>query len=64
MWGKRLSQDHMAAGLMIELVAKFLKCLRGIPSGNHGQSSQRATSMNSSEIEGGIGSLCFFRLSK
>ena len=58
------SQDDVTASLMINTIAGFGESPAKLVSRNQGQSSQMATSTISSSIGGGIGSLCFCRLSK
>ncbi len=57
-------QDHVTASLPVELVAQRPQSPDRLPAGDPGQTTQTATSTNSSVMEGGMGSSCALRLSR
>ena len=59
-----MSQDDVAAGLMVDLVSHFLEHADSVLAGADGQAAHADTSTTSSVIGGGIGSLCFLRLAR
>ena len=63
-WRRMLTENHVAARLVVKLVAELLQGgNQGLPR-NAGQPAQRLTSTISSLMEGGTGSPCFFKLSR
>ncbi len=59
-----MSQNNMAPCLVINLVPNLAKGFHSLFSRNQRRLLQKATSTISSSIGGGIGSLCFLRLSR
>jgi len=57
-----LTQDHVAPGLMVNLIALPLESPDDLVAGQNRQFAHRVTSTNSSSIGGGTGSPCFSRL--
>ncbi len=60
----RLTQDDVAAGLVVNFVPEFAKRADRVAAGDDRQSRQTATSTTSSVMAGGIGSPCLDKLSK
>src|SRR3990172_10445469 len=59
-----LPKDDVTSGLVIDLITDSRKCLDCLFTGNDRQLGHIATSIISSEIPGGTGSLCFLRLNR
>ena len=59
-----VAEDDVAAGLMVHHIAESLERPDGLLAGYHGQLRQVGTSTVSSQMDGGIGSSCFRRLSR
>lgn len=59
-----MPENNMAARLVVREIANLAQYLTQLFSRHYRQLAQIVTSTISSSIDGGIGSLCFFRLSK
>ena len=59
-----MAQDDVASALMIFRITDLQERLDRFATGNDGQLAHALTSTVSSWIDGGIGSLCFFKLSR
>jgi len=60
----RMSQNDMASSLMIERVANFTEGLDCLRSRTNRQPAHIGTSTTASVIGAGMGSPCFFKLSR
>ncbi len=59
-----MAENDVASGLVVLFVANLRKRPNGFATGYNRQLAQRATSTVSSQMVGGIGSPCFFKLSR
>jgi len=64
MWRFPVSQNLVAPGLVVNLVAQLGEDADGILTGDDRESAHTATSTTSSTIGGGIGSPCLARLAR
>jgi hypothetical protein len=63
-WRGWVAQDDVASRLMVQSITNFLQRFTEFLALDNRQFRQKLTSTNSSSIVGGMGSLCFLRLSK
>ena len=63
-WFDRLTEDDVAAALVIKFITDLPQRADNFSARDDWQPAQSATSTNSSEMEGGIGSSCFRKLAR